>query len=248
MADSAPEFAIEALDTALKARTAGAEAVRADPRGLGSADAGAVKIPSLTFKFSAPNFLSARSRWVLFLSLDLIAVVALLLAWDMVKSSSTSEGFEWVGPPMLTVVVAGFTLAFAFATVLGFGKVELSSSIGEGQAAPVGGFEVTDPVPPDKGEDVAVDTQLEVTFSEAIDASTLTPDSFKLKNTADGAAVAGTISTDDDKLTGRFAPGNPLAAGTKFEAEITTGLKSANGTALAAAKTWTFTTAAAGGG
>ena len=249
--DSAPEYAIEALDTALKARTAGTTAGPAaggaNTRGLGAADTAIVKIPSLTFKFRAPNFLSNRSRWVLFLSLDLIAVAALLIAWDMVKTTADSDGAEWFLPPVLTIIVAGLTLAMAFATVMGYGNVDLSSTVGEGESPAAGGFEVTATVPTDKRQDAPRNTHLEATFSEEVDPATLTAETFKVR-TAAGVAVTGAVSTDDDKVTGRFVPAAELSAGTAYEAEITTGVKSAAGMALAAAKTWTFTTQAGRGG
>jgi hypothetical protein len=248
MADSAPEFAVEALATAIRGRDAAARPVGSAGRGTELAPedggaAGAFTLPDLTFKFSSPSFLNRRSRWVLFLGLLLIAPVALLLAWELVQATPDSAGWEWVLPPIMALIVAVFALAFAYATVMGFGNVELSTTIGESEADPTAGPSVKDTVPADKATDVAADVELEATFSEAIDPGSPISSSFVLRRLSDMAAVAATVSRDADGVTGRLKPTAPLEANTTYQAEITTAVRTADGKALAAGKTWTFTTA-----
>jgi hypothetical protein len=157
--DSAPEIGLDGLEMAIEGRNAGAARVPAGERrgrarrsaarggsgpnelaapgngaeALDVADEGALTLPSLDFRFSAPSFLGNRSRWLLFLTLVVVAALAIVAAWDMVRTTYTSEGAEWIGPPIFTLVLAGFSLAFAFATVMGFGNVDLRTAIGHGE-------------------------------------------------------------------------------------------------------------------
>jgi len=251
MADSAPEYAVDALDRAIRGRGTAARAGGATGGGAADLDEGgaaelggaAFTLPSLTFKFRAPSFLGNRSRWVLFILLLGIATFALFLAWDMVRTTSTTDGGEWVWPPILTLIVAVFALGFAFAAVMGFGEVDLSTSIGEAPAGSTPGLEVSATVPPDKARDVEVDAQIEATFSGAIDPASLTSASFVCRGLTDRVLVAGTVTTDTDGATGRLQPTAALEAGTGYEVEITTAVKTASGKPLAAVKKWTFTTA-----
>ncbi|PNH86208.1 hypothetical protein CXZ05_02510 [Arthrobacter sp. AFG20] len=93
----------------------------------------------------------------------------------------------------------------------------------------------------------AVTTNVTGTFSEAMTSSTVTPSTFTLTSgaTTVGAAVtySGGVATLD--------PTADLAANTTYTATIkggASGVKDAAGNAMAADKTWQFTTAAAGGG
>ena len=250
-ADSAPEFAVEALSRAMEGRGAIARSGVAEPGtateladGTTTAQQTAITVPSLNFKFRSPNFLSNRSRWVLFVLLIAVAVIALVLAWDMVRATGGSEGVEWIWPPIFTLVVAAIAIACAFADVMGFGSVDLVTSIGESTAATAGGLQVTGTVPEDKATDIAVDVEIEATFSEAIDKATLTSQTFVLRIASDGTAVATTVSSDPDAKTGRLKPAAPLTASTTYSVEITGGVTSATGAALAASKTWSFKTGA----
>ena len=93
----------------------------------------------------------------------------------------------------------------------------------------------------------AVTTNVTGTFSEAMTSSTVTSSTFTLTSgtTTVGAAVtySGGVAT--------LNPTADLAAGTTYTATIkggASGVKDAAGNAMAADKTWAFTTAAAGGG
>ena len=251
MADSAPEYAVDALDRAIRGRgtatrrgaAAGGGAAHLDEDSAAKLGDAAFSLPSLSFKFRAPSFLGNRSRWVLFILLLGVATLALFLAWDMVKVTSATEGEEWVWPPILTLIVAAVAVGFAFAAVMGFGEVDLSTSIGEAPAAAASGLKVSTTVPPDNATDSDANAQIEATFSEAIDPASLTSASFLLRRSTDRVLVAGTVSTDTDGVTGRLAPSAALEAKTGYEVEITTAVKTKSGTPLATAKKWTFTTA-----
>lgn len=87
---------------------------------------------------------------------------------------------------------------------------------------------------------VLTSKQPAATFSRAMAAGTITATTFTLKQgvnaIAGGVSYAGTTAT--------FAPTNPLATSTTYDATITTGATDAAGIALAVPFTWSFTTAA----
>ena len=96
--------------------------------------------------------------------------------------------------------------------------------------------------PLDKAMDVSSSTALSATFSTAMDATTITALTFTVKQA--GKAVAGTVTLDAATNTATFTPTAPLGAALAYTATITTGVKDANGVALAADYVWTFTVAA----
>ena len=96
---------------------------------------------------------------------------------------------------------------------------------------------------------VAVSTNVTATFSEAMNTSTITSDTFTLK--AGTTTVPASLAPNSTGSTVTLDPTSDLAAGTIYTATIkggSTGVKDVAGNALATDKTWTFTTAAASGG
>ena len=85
---------------------------------------------------------------------------------------------------------------------------------------------------------VAVSKALTITFSEAMDPSTLNASTFILMRGT--TAVAGTVSYSGTTAT--FTPSAPLISNTTYTATITTGAKDLAGNPLAANIVWTFTT------
>ena len=84
----------------------------------------------------------------------------------------------------------------------------------------------------------AADANVTVSFSEAMNGTTITATSFTL---AQGStAVPGAVSYEGNVAT--FNPTANLAAATLFTATISTAAKDMAGNALAANKTWSFTT------
>jgi len=93
-------------------------------------------------------------------------------------------------------------------------------------------------VPVDSATDVFINTAITATFSEPMDALTVTTDTFTLKQGT--TAVAGTVTYADGTAT--FVPAANLAASTAFTATITTGAQDVEGNALASPHVWSFTT------
>ena len=99
---------------------------------------------------------------------------------------------------------------------------------------------VVSTVPSNAAINVPVGTAVSATFSKAMTATTLTATTFTLKNGL--VAVPGAVNSAGVNAT--FAPTALLATSTTYTASISTGAKDTTGTAMAAAYTWTFTTAA----
>ena len=105
--------------------------------------------------------------------------------------------------------------------------------------------------PPDHALDVAVNTPINVTFSEAMDPTTINGTTITLKNSNTSAPVTGTVSYNSATHVATFTPTSALANGTGYTVTVTagtTGVKDISGNALASQFISTFTTVAALGG
>ncbi len=80
-------------------------------------------------------------------------------------------------------------------------------------------------------------------FSEAMNASTLTTTTFAVRGPG-ATAVTGTVTYNASTNIATFTPTSALAANTAYTATITTGAKDAAGNALASNHVWNFTTSA----
>jgi len=89
--------------------------------------------------------------------------------------------------------------------------------------------------PANNATNVALNSAITATFSEAMTASTLTTTTFTLNN-----GVTGTVTYSGTTAT--FTPSSNLATNTTYIATITTGVKDAAGNAMTAAYTESFTT------
>ncbi|WP_310383867.1 Ig-like domain-containing protein [Roseateles sp.] len=114
---------------------------------------------------------------------------------------------------------------------------------------------VTVTVPAGGATGVANNTAVTATFSEAMNASSLSSSSFTLINTTLGTAVPGTVSYAAGSMTATFAPAAVLASGSLFTATVTTAATDLAGNSLAGNTAtapsagnhvWTFTTGATG--
>ncbi len=103
--------------------------------------------------------------------------------------------------------------------------------------------QVTSTSPAAGATNVATNAQVKAVFSEAINASTINTSSFTLSGPS--GAIAGIVSYDAPSLTATFAPSGALANGASFTATITTAVHDSGGAALAANKTWSFSTVGA---
>lgn len=92
--------------------------------------------------------------------------------------------------------------------------------------------------PADGATGVVLNKQISVTFTDAMDPSTLNSTTFTVKNGT--TIVAGVVSYIGTTAT--FSPSSNLAASTVFTATISTGAEDVAGNALVAEHTWSFTT------
>ncbi len=97
---------------------------------------------------------------------------------------------------------------------------------------------VSTTAPADTVTAIALNTNVIAAFSEAMDPSTITTATFTLMLGA--TPVPGAVTYEGTTAT--FNPTNDLAASTTYTAMLTTGVKDLSGNALAATKTWSFTT------
>jgi methionine-rich copper-binding protein CopC len=102
------------------------------------------------------------------------------------------------------------------------------------------GATVSSTVPANAATGTAIGSKLAVTFSEAMDAATLSATTFTLKHGT--TPVSGRVTYSG--VTANFAPDNGLVAGTVYSAAISTGVKDLAGNALARSYAWSFTTGA----
>lgn len=100
----------------------------------------------------------------------------------------------------------------------------------------------TDPV--NLAPSAATNQKITATFSEGMDATTITGSTFTLVGPG-ATPVAGTVTYSTIGASATFTPTSLLPAGEMFTATITTGATDLAGNPLAAAFTWTFTTGSA---
>jgi len=98
---------------------------------------------------------------------------------------------------------------------------------------------VSSTVPANAAIGVAIDSEMDATFSEAINHITITTATFTLKQGA--TSVSGAVTYAG--VTATFTPIADLAPSTAYTATITTGAKDLAGNALASNYVWSFTTA-----
>jgi hypothetical protein len=119
---------------------------------------------------------------------------------------------------------------------------QFTSTFGTAAAPDITPPTVVSTVPTDGSTNVAINTTVTATFSEAMDATTISGTTFTLKTTIGGTPVAGTVTYDGPSKTATFTPSSPLANNTGYTATITTGVKDVAGNAMAASKVFAFTT------
>src|SRR5712691_7402687 len=108
-------------------------------------------------------------------------------------------------------------------------------------AAPAGPPTVVSKAPAAGATNVDVASKVTATFSRGMDASTVTGSSFTLAGP--GGSVPATVAYNSATTTATLTPSSALALATTYTATLTTAMKAADGQALAAPVTWTFTTA-----
>lgn len=103
---------------------------------------------------------------------------------------------------------------------------------------------VTATGPVDAATDVALNSKVVATFSEAMNASSINTVSFTVIGSGE-AALSGAVSLDAATKTASFTPGSNLTASTVYTATLTRNVKSSAGIALAANYVWSFTSGTA---
>ncbi|WP_347275227.1 Ig-like domain-containing protein [Candidatus Kuenenia sp.] len=99
--------------------------------------------------------------------------------------------------------------------------------------------------PVSNATEVAVNSAITCTFSEAMDASSITTTTFLV---SDGSSnIGGAVSYSGTTATFTPSSPSPLVYSTTYTATITTGVTDASGNAMLTDYTWNFTTAATGG-
>ena len=117
-----------------------------------------------------------------------------------------------------------------------------------------GGGDTTPPTVPNTSPSagatgVGINANVSATFNEPMNAASITTTTFQLRAPG-GAVVPATVSYDAATATATLDPGAALANSTVYTATVSggaSGVKDSAGNALAADKTWTFTTAAPSG-
>ena len=109
---------------------------------------------------------------------------------------------------------------------------------GGGGAPDITAPTVSSTIPADTATGVAINQNLTVTFSEAMDPATISATTFTVMQGA--TPVPGVVTYVGTVAT--FNPTTDLAANTVVTATITMGVMDLAGNALAANKTWSFTT------
>jgi serine protease AprX len=107
---------------------------------------------------------------------------------------------------------------------------------------------VTSLSPADGAASVVTSTSISVSFSEAMNTSA-TQGAFSLVNVGGTSLISGTFSWSGNTMT--FTPSLLLLGGTQYSAKVaggSGGAKDTAGNALAADRTWSFTTASAAAG
>jgi hypothetical protein len=108
--------------------------------------------------------------------------------------------------------------------------------------------DVTPPVvlstsPSNGAVDVLVNSNITVTFSEAMNAATITGSTITLKVTATSAPVAGAVTYNATTNVATFTPTAALPGSTGYTVTVTTGVKDVAGNSMGSAFTSSFTTA-----
>ena len=99
---------------------------------------------------------------------------------------------------------------------------------------------LTSSSPANAASGVGNSSAIVATMSEAIASASVNGSTFSLKRTSDNAAVAASLSVSGATLT--LTPTSNLAYATGYTATLTTGITDLAGNALAATRTWDFTT------
>jgi len=128
---------------------------------------------------------------------------------------------------------------FLFLVMIGCGGNSGGGQDGSDTTSPTASPTITSTSPVRNANEVNVSTVITVTFSEAMDASTINTSTFTLKD-SDNDPVTGTVTYDG--TTAMFTPSWSLKGSTTYTATITNGVKDLSGDAVTSDYQWSFTT------
>jgi uncharacterized protein YjbI with pentapeptide repeats len=97
--------------------------------------------------------------------------------------------------------------------------------------------------PPNRGEGVALNSEVTAIFSKDMDPATLNTTTFKLVEKPTNTPIAGTVRYDPSTNSATFTPAMPLASATSYQATITTDVKDQAGNTLDEDYTWQWKSA-----
>jgi methionine-rich copper-binding protein CopC len=120
---------------------------------------------------------------------------------------------------------------------------DFTSNFATAPAADVTPPTVVARTPANVATNVGVNTDITVTFSEPMDATTINSTNITLTPTAGGPAVTTAVTCNSPCTTATLDPTADLASSTSYTITVTTGVKDVAGNALATNSTSTFTTA-----
>ncbi len=127
-----------------------------------------------------------------------------------------------------------FALLFILALV---GCSSASDNGGDGTTYPT----VTSITPISGDESAFVVPIVSATFSEEMDDSTITAETFTLSD-EEGESISGNVSYDAESMTATFTPNEGRATGVTYTATISNSIKNSAGIALEETYSWNFTT------
>ena len=102
-------------------------------------------------------------------------------------------------------------------------------------------------LPLDLAKNQGIINNIVITFSEAMNSSTVNENTFLVKG-PNNLAITGVITSDTTKKIWTFNPTDNLKFNTKYDITVTTGAKGVSGNALITNFIWSFTTSYASGG
>ena len=206
----------------------------------------------VTATFSKPMLASSINATSFTLACPAAAPVAATVAYNATTQVATLTPTNAL--PQSTTCVATIAAAVQDTTGIALGSAFVWSFV-TGVVTPVDTTRptVTLTVPAAGAAAVATNTGISATFSEPMNAATISATSFTVANTTLGSAVTGTVAYDAASRTATFTPTTPalLPAGSLFTATVSAAVTDVAGNTLAGntavppgagSHVWTFTT------
>jgi hypothetical protein len=185
-----------------------------------------------------------------FTATDDVGVIGYLVTESATAPPAGASSWTATAPTSYTFASAGSKTLYAWAK-------DAAGNVSASQSAAVT-ITLTDTTPPtvtstaptSGATNVAVSTAVTAVFSEAMDAVSITADTFELRD-ASNALVPASVTYTAATRTATLTPNSALTASTTYTARVLggpSGVTDLAGNALAADLTWPFTTAAPGSG